>query len=119
MLIIGIILIVLFFALRATFRDEDRFRVDNGPILTPEQKKANYQSVRRFVENNPNMNFVKEKLPEYVRDIQLTREYEDLERRHKAGSISEADYQIEFDELSKKIDQPVLPNKRRWLHIKK
>lgn len=101
---IGLILLIVFLGLSHKFHEDDSGpRVTDGPKLTPEQQKANYQSVRRFVENNPNMQFCREKLPEYIEDIEMTKRYNDLERRFKSGEISYADYQIELNELTDKV----------------
>lgn len=102
MFLIGIILLVLFFVLRIVFKDNDKLKVSPGPELTPDQKAANYKSVRTFLENNPDLR-IKDHFPEYVKDIETTRKYNELNRQFEAGQVSYADYQIELNELIKDV----------------
>lgn len=87
-------------------RDKDKIKPSSFP-LTPEQRVENYQSVRRFLENNPT-NPIRTKFPEYIQDIEIARAYESLDKRRASGELSESDYLIELDQLSQKISIPHL-----------
>lgn len=84
-------------------KQESGVPVSDGPILTPEQKLQNYRSVRELVEHTPYQS-IKNLFPEYVEDIAISKAYDELERKLKVGEISQADYEIELHELSKKIN---------------
>lgn len=102
MFLIGIILLIFCVALNLAFKGSDKLKVSSGPELTPDQKAANYKSVRTFLENNPDSR-IKDHFPEYVKDIETTRKYNELNRQFEAGNISYADYQIELNELIKDV----------------
>lgn len=84
---------------------KNRLQVSNGPKLTPEQRREVYFKVRQYLEGSP-MPEMGERFPEYIEDIELTKAYENLERRFREGKISYADYQIELNDLAKRIRLP-------------
>lgn len=92
-----------------------------GTPLTPEQRRQTYESMRSFLEGTTHKQ-IHDMFPEYMRDIELSRKYKDLERRHRAGEISEVDYQIELDQLSQEVPvniEPAPAPRRRFFWMKK
>ncbi|TAN17230.1 MAG: hypothetical protein EPN37_07190 [Chitinophagaceae bacterium] len=77
----------------------------HGPKLTYDQQRANYKSVRNFIEAHPGYD-INNRFPEYQEDIAIAKAYNDLNTRYANGDISDADYQIELHELSKRINMP-------------
>lgn len=112
MFLIGIMLLLFFFMLRSSKGESPAYA--DGPKLTYDQQRANYKSVRNFIEAHPGYE-INNRFPEYREDIAIAKAYNDLNARHAKGEISDADYQIELYGLSKQIKMPL----SELFHVKK